>query len=176
MFIIYVNDLSTVVENSSVLTFADDTKIVSKISNVEDKNKLQMDLNNIINWSNANNMVLNNNKFELVNYRLNKENENQRFFKMIFLLTKVILRTMPPMGQKFVHLQVSGTWGSFIDRQLNFDSQVNSIASKAKQTCACILSVFHTRDQQTMIFLFNSLVRPKVEYCDAMWKPCLKSI
>ena len=173
MFMIYVNDLSSVVSNSnsSVLTFADDTKIISKISNVKDKNNLQEDLNNIIKWSDANNMVLNNNKFELVNFRLNNENQNQ----------KILINSLPFNESFFTYEASNGIeihpsanvrdLGIIMDRKLNFDAQINNIASRAKQTSAWILSVFYTRDQHTMLFLFNSLVRPKLEYCDAIWNP-----
>ena len=170
---IYINDLSNVVDNSDVLTFADDTKVISKISNVTDKNNLQSDLNNIINWSTANNMVLNSDKFELVNYRLNKENQNQNNFNNVLPFHENYFTYQATNGMTIFPSANVRDLGVVIDQQLNFDAHINNIASKAKQTCAWILSVFYTRDRHTMLFLFNSLVRPKLEYCDALWNPYL---
>ena len=44
---------------------------------------------------------------------------------------------------------------------------------KAKQICGWILSVFFSRDKKTMLTLFNSLVRSKLEYCCSIWNPHL---
>ena len=56
LFIIYINDLSNLIKNATILTFADDTKIVSKISNIKDTVNLQDNLNSVIERSSRNNM------------------------------------------------------------------------------------------------------------------------
>ena len=81
LFIIYINDLSFFIKNSNILTFADDTKLIAEICNTSDTSKLQDDLNQVVLWSEVNNMVLNKNKFELINHRLNDQNKIQKNFK-----------------------------------------------------------------------------------------------
>ena len=51
LFLVYINDLPTVINNCKTLTFADDTKIGLEISTANDTTRLQDDLNQIIKWS-----------------------------------------------------------------------------------------------------------------------------
>ena len=69
LFIIFINDLSNHINYSSLLTFADDTKIVLPVSSALDTQLLQKDLDSIISWSNLNNMALNKSKFEFISHR-----------------------------------------------------------------------------------------------------------
>jgi len=50
LFMIFVNDLSDWV-NSSILMFADDTKIWTEIKDIGDSDLLQQDLNMLMEWS-----------------------------------------------------------------------------------------------------------------------------
>ena len=83
LFILFINDLPNNLENCSVLTFADDTKIVSKIGSEADSQNLQTNLNKIVDWSKNNNMELNVNKFELISHKYNKENDNLISFQSL---------------------------------------------------------------------------------------------
>ena len=51
--------------------FADDTRIMKEISCVNDTAMLQQDLNDVINWSLQNNMLLHEDKFDLITHRAN---------------------------------------------------------------------------------------------------------
>ena len=50
LFIIYVNDLPGVVESLTML-FADDTKLYRPVNDIEDREKLQGDINSLMRWS-----------------------------------------------------------------------------------------------------------------------------
>ena len=53
LFVIYINDLPEVVDKDSyVYLFADDTKVFRQIKSQYDHNKLQGDINNLLDWSN----------------------------------------------------------------------------------------------------------------------------
>ena len=71
LFLIYINGLVTTVKHSKISSFADDTKVSKTIETVEDTENLQKDLNTIISWSRQNNMDLHEDKFELINYKIN---------------------------------------------------------------------------------------------------------
>ena len=49
LFLLYVNDLPDAVSSSTIATFADDTEIFKPIASKTDSNKLQEDLNTLIN-------------------------------------------------------------------------------------------------------------------------------
>ena len=70
LFLIYMNDLELAIQDSSTSSFADDTRISREIQLTEDTEILQSDLNNVIDWSTANNMELHEKKFKSLSYRL----------------------------------------------------------------------------------------------------------
>ena len=172
LFIIYINDLPEVISHAQVLTFADDTKLVSQISNSNDVYNLQEDLNNLINWSNMNNMKLNDQKFELLCHKLNSENQNQTFSKELPFNNLFFSYTV----SNFIDISPSlfvRDLGILIDNKLQWDTHIQNVTKKARQVCGWILSVFYTRDSATMLTLFNSLVRSKIEYGSEIWNPHL---
>ncbi|KAL5256923.1 hypothetical protein ACHWQZ_G012006 [Mnemiopsis leidyi] len=69
LFLLYVNDMERFIKNCKISSFADDTRISRKISQMSDTDLLQEDLNRIIRWSEDNNMKLHEDKFELLCYR-----------------------------------------------------------------------------------------------------------
>ena len=171
-FIISINDLPNVIQNSSVFTFADDTKLVSKISNSQDSLNLQNDLNNLISWTDKNNMLCNEKKFVVLCHTFQKETKNQALFNELPF-------NNPLNYQLSNSTQIESSpyvkdLGVFVDVNLNWNVHIQNISSKARQVCAWILSVFYTRDKCTMLTLFNSLVRPKLEYSSEIWNPFLR--
>ena len=146
LFILFINDLINCVANSTVLTFADDTKIVSKVSAVADTVNLQSNINNIISWSQSNNMVLNKNKFEYISHKLSTDNQNLKLLKSL------------PLYNEHMTYKASGcidippsTWvrdlGVYVDNELNWDHHIFTITKKAKQISGWVLSVFYSREK-----------------------------
>ncbi len=156
LFIIYINDLPSVVNTCKMLTFADDTKICTGVSTEMDTKSLQNDLNNIIAWSQENNMELNESKFEFICHKLSSENQTQKFFSELpfynDFLTYTTSNTVPIFSSSHVR-----DLGVLIDSKLTWDFHISNVASKAKRVCAWILGVFYSRDRQTLLTLFNSL-------------------
>ena len=68
LFLIYINDLETSLKHSTLRIFADDSKIVREIESEADHDKVQDDLQLSIEWSQKNNMELNQKKFQLMQY------------------------------------------------------------------------------------------------------------
>ena len=172
LFILFINDLPNNLENCSVLTFADDTKIVSKIGSEADSQNLQTNLNKIVDWSKNNNMELNVNKFELISHKYNKENDNLISFQSL------------PYHNQFTSYYASNDivispsscvrdLGLFIDDSLTWDKHISTIVQKSKQICGWLCSVFYTRNSYVMLTLFKSLVRSRLEYCCEIWDPHL---
>ena len=57
LFIMHVGDIDKNLEHSEVTSFADDTRIRRKVTEVGDAQKLQMDLNKILTWADENNVT-----------------------------------------------------------------------------------------------------------------------
>lgn len=64
-----------------ILTFADDTKIVTNIDSIQDTINLQDNLNKIIEWTESNNMRLNNNKFEFITHSFSDKDLEQKMLQ-----------------------------------------------------------------------------------------------
>ena len=52
-----------------------------------------------------------------------------------------------------------------------FTNHIDNIIEKGKQISSWILRSFHSRNQNEMLVLWNSLVLPIVEYCSVLWSP-----
>ena len=61
--------------------------------------------------------------------------------------------------------------GVLVASDLSWSPHIKSIADKAKQKAAWVLSVFHTRSSVVMLTLYKSMVRSLLEYCSPLWNP-----
>ena len=68
LFLIYIDDIFSVVKHSKIKVFADDSKLHKNISSHIDRIVLQKDLLSVVNWADANNMELNEEKFQLLKH------------------------------------------------------------------------------------------------------------
>ena len=50
LFLIFVNDIGDRVKHSTLLLFADDSRLTEEVNNIEDAEKLQEDLNAVMIW------------------------------------------------------------------------------------------------------------------------------
>ena len=170
LFNIGLNDLSSVIENANIYTFADDTKVVAEILSVKETISLQSNLDSITKWSQENNMKLNNKKFELLIHTPKPENKNVKLLKELpFYNTHKQYHTSDLTiiePSSFVR-----DLGILVDEKLNWKIHIDKLSNKCKQISAWICSVFYTRDKTTMLTLFNSLVRSKAEFCCEVWNP-----
>ena len=58
LFLIMIAEINKDISESNLISFADDTRIYTKIHDVSDCNLLQQDLNHIYDWATTNNMFL----------------------------------------------------------------------------------------------------------------------
>ena len=64
--------------------------------------------------------------------------------------------------------------GVLVDENLSFDEHVIYVTKKANQIAGMILHNVTNRDKYIMVPLFKALVRPILEYANAVWCPFLK--
>ena len=67
-FLIMISDINKEITSSKVISFADDTRVYSNITQADDCDNLQSYLNTIYNWALYNNMFFNSQKFHYVSY------------------------------------------------------------------------------------------------------------
>jgi len=61
--------------------------------------------------------------------------------------------------------------GIIVDSSLKFHSQATSVTNKANRVLGLIKQSFNTLDQKALPILYKTLVRPHLEYANAVWGP-----
>ena len=67
LFIIMISDINKVILSSKIISFADDTRVYANITQIENSDCLQTDLNYIYLWA-FNNMLFNHHKFNYISF------------------------------------------------------------------------------------------------------------
>ena len=159
LFLLFVDDIDSVIEpNTFICKFADDLKLYY-IFNPDNQtltnnspNPLQKCLNNVIEWSEKNNLPLNANKCSVLHF-------GKKNLKSKYTLSKDFLTAKP----------YERDLGILVDEKLSFDQQVSTAVGKAKRLVGLILHTFNSRSRHVILPLFKSLVRPILEYASPVW-------
>ena len=61
--------------------------------------------------------------------------------------------------------------GIYVDYKLKFDQHINATIRKAKNIAFLIIRNIHFKSPRIMVPLFKALVRPILEYGNAVWCP-----
>ena len=166
LFLIFINDIENKISESNICFFADDTRISKQIGSLNCKAQLERDLGNVLDWSKANNMSLNEEKFELMSYHLkcnqivqdmpySPEMYNYSVSKNVILEPTLLVKDL----------------GVVVSADLSWSFHIATIVARSRGVAAWVLSVFKSREPEVMITLYKSLVRSHLEYCCPLWHP-----
>lgn len=161
IFLILIGDIDEKLKHSSARSFADDTRVIKGIENVDDSMKLQEDLDEIYDWSNENSMEFNDVKFELLRYGPNRNLKQQTSYKTS---SNTIIEE-----HQFVR-----DLGVMMSNDCKFQIHMNTSILNARKLASWILRTFKTRSPTPMLTLWKSLVLQQLEYCSQLWNPWLK--
>ena len=157
LFIYFINDLPDVVD-CSIKIFADDTKIYLPIYSKEDSEKLQNNIDSLIEWSDRWLLRFNIDKCKI----LHIGDANPKFeYVMKEKDTLVNLKST----------ECEKDLGVYVDSKLKFDQHINATIRKSKNICFLIMRNIHFKSPHIMVPLFKALVRPILEYGNAVWCP-----
>ena len=165
LFLIFINDITFCVTNSVIRCFADDTRIMKAISQTQDMPLLQQDLDRVTQWSIRNNMSLHEDKFEFLSHAVNRSNPLHHL-----PFTCEVYQYSTSKGN-LTPVQQLRDLGVTVSSDLSWTLQISTMATKARQKAAWVLSVFHTRSSTIMLTLYKSMVRSLLEYCCPLWNP-----
>lgn len=158
LFILYINDIGNTIQYTNFLLYADDLKIYSTISTLQDQLRLQSDLNSISEYFCRNRLKLNISKCCLVRFTRNTVN--------------VIEGTYTINGNPLSIATEISDLGVTFDSSLSFSSHINNIVNRAYKMLGFVLRVCKDfRHISTYVLLYKSLVRCHVEYCVPVWNP-----
>ena len=161
LFVLFINDLPEHLPNKSNLyLYADDTKIFREIKDDLDREKLQENIYSMNEWSGrwllrfhpdkCKTMHIGNNNSEPMSYKLKPD------------ISGMDITT----SEKDV--------GVIIDNKLSFDMPIAEKVNKANSVVGAIRRSFEYLDKDTFKKLYIALVRPHLEYANAVWNPYKK--
>ena len=158
LFPIYGNDLNSSVINSSVATFADDTKLFKEVASNEDAAAMQNDLNNFNSSSSGEiELKLNNSKCKVL--RITRKYHQVKY---PYNLEDKLLET--PNYELDL-----GVW---ISNNLTWRKQVTEQAAKANCMLGYIERSTRTiKNSSVRQTLYLAFVRSKIEYATQVWSP-----
>ena len=123
-------------------------------------------------------MVLHTDKFELLCHTIRKNNALQAL-----PFTSQFFEYTTPDGITISQSELVRDLGIHINPSINWSPHINIIVNKARQLTAWVLSVFHDRSEETMMCLFTSIIRSRLEYLSPLWNPskqedikCIESV
>ena len=145
LFLIYINDIPDYIQNNStVKLFADDTIIYHPITNQQDSNALQEDLDALQWWESDWLMHFHPQKCQTMHIT-NKRN--------------IIQSTTA----KYLDIHIHST--------LNWNTHINKTAHRANTTSAFLHRNIRTCPRKTKHLAYTKLVRPILEYASIIWDP-----
>ena len=153
LFLIYINDLPTIIHSPSLL-FADDTKIFRRIASHQDYIQLQQDILALEKWSKL--WQLNFNCSKTFVMHLGKNNPGY---------------TYNMSGKQLETVKEHKDLGVLVDSELKFHHHSCNVTNKASQVLGIIKKSFTYLDSYTFPLLYKSLVRPHLEYANVIWGP-----
>lgn len=155
LFSILISDINSGVSISSLLSYADDTKIYVGISESLDESTLQADLSQIYEWAEANNQEFNTKKFEAIRFSLESDHGSYLNSKSLPIENKSLIKDL----------------GIYFSDDCAFNEHIDIIIAKNKKLCGWSLRSFDARDKDTMLTLLKFLILPTIEYCCPLWSP-----
>ena len=159
LFLIYINDLPDKTR-SKVRLFADDTAIYLAVSNLEDAQILQQDLDHLhlleLDWD----MEFNPSKCVVIHITRSRTPVPSQY-----LLHGQVLESVA--GSKYLGVEISSN--------LSFNSHIQNITTSASRSLGFLKRNIRSKNPELREMAYKTLVRPLVEYSSSVWSPYTKS-
>ncbi|CAM5110902.1 unnamed protein product [Natator depressus] len=153
LFNLFITDLGTK-SGCALIKFADDTKL-GGIANLErDRDIIQEDLDDLVNWSNSNRMKFNSEKCKVMHLGINNKNFSYKLGTHQLEVT-----------------EEEKDLGVLVDHRMTMSRQCDMAVKKANAVLGCIRRGISSRDKEVLVPLYKALVRPHLEYCVQFWSP-----
>ncbi|KAI8513880.1 hypothetical protein Bbelb_082040 [Branchiostoma belcheri] len=158
LYSIYVNDMSSTVENGELDQYADDSTVHAAGHTVQDiRTKALVDLECVAKWSDHNMLKLNNDKT-----------------KAMLVGTARKTRLASPLqlelrGQSLQQVPTVKLLGVQVDQNLTFDDHIDPVVKKCNRSMAQVSRVRKSLLPKHRIELIQALVLTHLDYCSSVW-------
>ena len=154
LFLIYVNDMFSVVANSELDSFADDTKVSKGMRLIQQCFLVQIDLDKLVAWFDDWQLSLNADKCCVLHIGYNNPHFQYR-------INNNVLKSVTEMRDL----------GITISSDLSSTVYVKKIKAKASSVSYMFSKVFSNRNVEFMTGVFKTYIRPLLEYATPVWSP-----
>ena len=158
LFIIMISDINKDILSSKIISFADDTRVYTNITQIENSDSLQTDLNYIYLWVINNNMLFNHQTFNYISFSSSMSSINTNvYYSPSFDIINP--------SENVLDLGIN------MSRNCSFDVHINILCKTCTELSGWILITFtsDSRDSITLMTLFNVLILPRLDYCSQLW-------
>ena len=157
LFLVYINDLSEVVNGEMLKLFADDAKLSTTIVSEEDARYLQQNLNKVLDWSEQWGLKMNACKCKVLHL-----SRNQKFERHEHLMKG---------GEKLEKVEFEKDLGVYVDARLSFETHVIKSVNTANKMTGIINRNFRLMGEEVFLTLYKSPIRPHLEFASVIWCP-----
>ncbi|GBL78927.1 putative RNA-directed DNA polymerase from transposon BS [Araneus ventricosus] len=161
LFILFINDLTSVFKYSECLLFADDLKLFSSMNSNLDAVLLQSDLDCLFKWCTVNKLHLNIEKCSILSYTRKSQPLNH-----VYKINDLVLSRSDSATDL----------GIIFDTKLDFSQQINSMVSKAYRRLGILKRKTKEFSSEIALkVLYYAHVRSSLEYCSIIWDPIYRN-
>ena len=153
LFLVYINDIDEGL-TCIISKFADDTKIANTVLSNDQAEEMQTNLDKLSNWAKTWQMSYNTDKCKVLHIGYSNEKRN-------YLMD----------GNQLKSTDRENDLGVTISSNLKPSQQCSEVVKKANKLVGFIGRSIEYKSRATIITLYNSLVRPIMEYCVQAWCP-----
>lgn len=157
LFLIYINDLTSILTHSQPFLYADDTTIVTKDKSIDAlTNKLSADFYNVQNWCTANGLTINTNKTQFI----------------VFHSSHNALSPTPAITIND-HSLLSATKCSFLgvvlDAHLKYPHHISLIRQRIAHGIRTLIEARRFFSWQTLLKLYYAFIHSHITYYITSW-------
>jgi len=163
LFVLFINDLPTVLSKSKVVLYADDTALFSSGNATSVRDDLQSDLDALEAWFSANKLTLNIKKTKWM--LVGSPHLLKKCRKLVLSISSIILEQVA----SFKYL------GIYIDEHLSWKVHIKYMTGKISSRLGLLRRVRQFLTTEVTLLLYNALVQPLFDYCDIVWSSATKT-
>ena len=156
LFLIYINDLSKIIQSSQIRMFADDTCLF--VTN-KDRNLAQVTLNRdldlISNWAHQWLVAFSPPKTESMLVSNKKERDS---------IPEIVFQ-----GEVIKNVSSHKHLGVFISSDLKWNNHIEYLCESASKKLRMLKSLKFSLDRKSLETIFVSFIRPSLEYVNTLW-------
>ena len=159
MFLLYINAIGDHLNHFTIRLFADDRLLYKTISNQDDAERQQDDLDKLQEWTDTWQMKFNAKKC----YLLSMHSKRDPTLKNYRLKREEIVKTSHH-SYLGIEIQDDGKWSKHVE----------NCTKKANRALGFIRQTFGRCPESIKETLYTAMVRPHLEYASGAWNPHLK--